>query len=253
MIVKISLPKMAWEDLESYRDEDMIENIIRANFFARVKEFIYDYHNLVREIRVSHKLYYRYCYLPYSLVVDIEILLCENNCIIEFEEVEYLLSYIVMLVLAESAEARRHQMYFNYCLSKIDIPLEVLLDPSLYSCVRIGLPGNIWRGVINHGIKPEDDVNWVIEIVLRCNFFERYESIINECKNGIMQKTFDQLGILDYRGIFLSSDLVRDMRINLDEDAPGLYAGDVLSYLLIKILQEGLKKEYGKPDRKIVN
>jgi hypothetical protein len=248
MIVKISLPKMAWEDLASYRDEDMLEKIIRANFFARVKEFIYDYHHLVREIRVRHKLYYRYCHLPYSLVVDIEMALCDNDCIIEFEEVEYLLSYIVMLVLTESAEARRYQMYFNYYSSKKDVPMDILLDPSLYSCVRIGLPRNVWRGIINHGIQPEDDVNKAMEAVFCTNFFERYQDIINEYKNGIMQKTLGELTPLDYRGIFLTSDLVRDMRSKLNEDAPTLSIRDALSYLLIKLLQEDLRRESRKPE-----
>jgi hypothetical protein len=248
MIVKISLPKMAWEDLESYRDEDMIEKIIRANFFVRVKEFIYDYHNLVREIKASHKLYYRYCHLPYSLVVDIEMALCDNDCIIEFEEVEYLLSYIVMLVLAESAEHRRYQMYFNYYSSKKDVPIDILLDPSLYSCVRIGLPRNVWQGIVNHGIDPEDDVNEVMEAVLCTNFFERYEDIISDFKNGIMQRTLGELTPLDHRGIFLTSDLVRDMRLKLDNDTPQLSTGKALSYLLIIILQEGLRRESRKPE-----
>ncbi|MGB3478551.1 MAG: hypothetical protein WBB67_05270 [bacterium] len=243
MIIRISLPKMAWENLESYRDEDMIEKIIRANFFARVKEFVYDYHNLVREIRASHKLYYRYCYLPYSLVVDIEMVLCKNNCIIEFEEVEYLLSYIIMLVLVESAEARRYQMYFNYGASKKNVPMATLLNLSLYSCVRIGLPSNVWRGIVNHAIDTEDDVNETMEIVLCYNFFERYQDIINDHRNGIMRKTFDQLGILDYRGIFLTSDFVRDMRLKLDNDTPEVSLGDALSYLLIKILKEGIREE----------
>ena len=231
----------------------MIENIVRANFFARVKEFIYDYHNLVGEMRAGHKLYYRYCHLPYSLIVDIEMVLCENNCIIEFEDVEYLLSYIVMLVLAESAEARRYQMYFNYYSSKIDVPINVLLDPFLYSCVRIGLPRNLWRGIVNHAMDTEDDVNEVMEILLGYNFFERYQSIINDYENRAMAITVCQLGALDYRGIFLTSDIVRDMRYKLDNDAPKLSIGDALSYLLIKILQEGLKKKYRKPDRKIVD
>jgi hypothetical protein len=253
MIVRISLPKRDWEDLESYRDEDMIEKIIRANFFARVKECIYDYHNLVREIRASHKLYYRYCYLPYSLVVDIEMALCDNDCIIEFEEVEYLLSYITMLVLTESAEARRYQMYFNYYSSKKDVPMDVLSDPSLYSCVRIGLPRNVWRGIVNYGIEPEDDVNEAMEAVLCTNFFERYDYIISDFKNGILQKTLCELIPLDHRGILLLSDLVRDMRLKLDKDAPKLSIDNALSYLLIRMLQEGLKKEYGKPDIKIVD
>jgi hypothetical protein len=244
---------MAWEDLESYRDEDMAEKIIRANFFARVKEFVSDYHNLIREIRASHKLYYRYCFLPYSLIVDIEMVLCENNCIIEFEEVEYLLSYIVMLVLAESADARCYQMYFNYLASKNSVPKEVILDPALYTCIRIGLTRNAWRGIANHGLEPEVDINEVLETVLGHNFFERYHDIINDYKSSIMAKTFCQLGTMDYRGIFLASDIIRDMRVKLDSDAPDLSIGDALSYLLIKILQEGLKKKYGKPDRKIVN
>jgi hypothetical protein len=248
MIVKISLPKRAWEELESYRDEDMMEKIIRANFFARVKEFIYDYHHLVREIRASHKLYYRYCHLPYSLIVDIEMALCDNDCIIEFEEVEYLLSYIIMLVLAESTEARRYQMYFNYYSSEIDVPINVLLDPSLCSCVRIGLPSNLWRGIVNHGIEPEDDVNEAMEAVLCSNFFEIYDQIVYDYNNGIMQKTFDQLGSLDYRGIFLSSDIVRDMKTRLAQDAMLLSIDDTLSYLLIKMLQEGLKREFKKPE-----
>lgn len=252
MIVKISLPKKAWEELESYRDEDMIENVVRANFFARVKEFIYDYHHLVREIRASHKLYYRYCHLPYSLIVDIEMVLCDNDCIIEFEEVEYLLSYVVMLVLAESAEARRYQMYFNYYSSKIDVPLNVLLDSSLYSCVRIGLPGNLWRGIVNHALEPEDDVNEAMEAVLSSNFFERFKDIINDYNNGIMQKIFNQLRTLDYRGIFLSSDIVRDMKFKLDSDAPELSIDNTLSYLLIKILQEDLNREFKRPKINIV-
>jgi len=248
MIVKISLPKRVWENLESYRDEDMIETIIRAHFFARIQEFIYDYHHLVREIRASHKLYYRHCYLPYSLVVDIEMALCDNNCIIEFEEVEYLLSYIVMLVLAESAEARRYQMYFNYYSSKEEFPINALLDPSLYTCVRIGLPSNAWRGIMNHGIEPDDDVNEAMEVVLSFNFFERYRDIIKDYESRAMAITMCQLGVLDYRGIFLASDLVRDMGLILDDDLPELSIDNALSYLLIKMLQEGLKRESRKPE-----
>jgi hypothetical protein len=182
------------------------------------------------------------------LIVDIEMALCDNDCIIEFEEVEYLLSYIVMLVLAESAEARRYQMYFNYYSSKIKVPLDVLLDPSLYLCVRIGLPRNLWRGIVNHGIEPEDDVNEAMEAVLCSNFFEIYDQIVYDYNNGIMQKTFDQLGSLDYRGIFLSSDIVRDMKTRLAQDAMLLSIDDTLSYLLIKMLQEGLKREFKKPE-----
>jgi len=251
MIVKISLPKMTWEDLKSYRDEDMIEKVIRANFFARVEEFIYDYDNLVREIRASHKLYYRYYHLPYSLIVDIEMVLCENDCIIEFGEGEYLLSYIVMLVLTESADAKRYQIYFNYSASKKNTSMEALLNPSLFTCVRIGLPRNVWHGIANHGLEPEDDINEAMEIVLGSNFFERYQDIINDFRNGIMQKTFSQLRTMNYRGIFLASDLVRDMRYRLDNDVPQLLIGKAVSYLLIKMFQKGLRREFRKPEANI--
>jgi hypothetical protein len=176
--------------------------------------------------------------------VDIEMALCDNNCIIEFEEVEYLLSYVVMLVLAESAEARRYQMYFNYSASKKNVPIATLLDPYLYSCVRIGLPRNLWRGIVNHGIEPEDDVNEAMEAVLSYNFFERYQDIIKDYESRAMAITMCQRGVLDYRGIFLSSNLVRDMKSKLDEDTPGLSIDNILSYLLIRILQEGRNREF---------
>jgi hypothetical protein len=147
-----------------------------------------------------------------------------------------------MLVLAESAEARRYQMYFNYYSSKKNVTMEKLLNPDLYSCIRIGLPRNVWRGIVNHGIEPEEDVNEAMEILLGYNFFERYQSIINDYKNGTMAKTFCQVGSLDYRGIFLTSDFVRDITLKLDNDVPELSIGDALSYLLIKMFQEGLKR-----------
>jgi len=246
MIVKLSLPKLDWKDLDSFRDEDMIEKIIYADFFVRTEEFIYDYHNLAREIRAYHKLYYRYCHLPYSLIVDIEETLSENNCFIKFEEVEYLLSYIIMLVLAESAEARRYQMYFNYTASRKNNLGGAIIDPTLYTCVRIGLTRNAWHGIANHGLASDGDINEVMELVLGLNFFERYQDIISDYKNGTMQETFKQLGTLDYRGIFLASDLFRDMRLKLDNDASKLSIGEALSYLLIKILREGYKKEVGR-------
>lgn len=251
MIVKLSLPKLDWKDLDSFRDEDMIEKIIYANFFARAEEFIYDYHNLAREIRVHHKLHYRYCYLPYSLIVNIEETLSKNGCFIEFEEVEYLLSYIIMLVLAESAEAKRYQLYFNYTASRKSVPMEILLNPALYICVRIGLPRNAWRGIANHGVDPDDDINEAMEYVFGSNFFARYQDIINDYNNGTMQETFKQLGDLDHRGIFFTSDLIRDMRMKLDSDISQLSLERVLSYLLIKIIQEGIKREHSKTDRKI--
>jgi RNA recognition motif-containing protein len=253
MIIKISLPELAWKDLDSFKDDDMIEKIIRANFFARTKEFIYDYYNLGHLIRARHTPHYKHCHLPYSLIVDIEETLSKNYCFIEFEEVEYMLSYIIMLFLAESAEAKRYQLYFNYIASKKTVPERALLDPALYICVRLKLTRSDWRSITNHGLSPDGDINEAMELIFGVNFFERYQDIINDYKNGIMQKTFNQLGNLDYRGAFLASDLVQDMRFKLDNDAPELSIGDALSYLLIKMFQEGLKKEYGKPDRKIVN
>jgi hypothetical protein len=246
MIVKISLPELAWKDLDSFRDEDIIERIIRANFFARTEEFIYDYYNLGHLIRARYTLHYKHCHLPYSLIVDIEETLSKNYCFIEFEEVEYMLSYIIMLFLAESAEAERYQLYFNYTASKKTVPEETLLDPALYKCIRIGLNRITWHGIANHGVEPEDDINEAMELIFGVNFFEKYRDIVNDYENGIMQKTFNQLGTLDYRGIFLAADLVRDMRFKLDNDAPELSIGDALSYLLIKMFQEGLKTKSGK-------
>ncbi|GEM_PF-3915679 len=91
-------------------------------------------------------------------------------------------------------------------------------------------------------------IHEVMEYVLGVNFFEKFQDIISNYKNGIMQKTFNQLGPLDYRRIFLASDLVRDMRVKLDNDAPQLSLSDALSYLLIIILREGYKKESRKPE-----
>jgi len=131
--------------------------------------------------------------------------------------------------------------------------METLLNPSLYTRIRIGLPRNVWQGIMNHGIEPDDDVNEAMETVFSSNFYERYRDIINDYHSGAMAITMCQLGVLDYRGIFLASDLVRDIRLKLDKDASQLSISNVLSYLLIRILHDGLEKEYGTSDRKMVD
>lgn len=108
MIVKILLPADWWESIIEYggyyENPDCLEVIFRTRFIPRIKEMVYDYKSgLVNWAMAycSSTLARRYCYLPYNFIVEIEELLSENDLLIEFEELEKLLSYNLLLTILE--------------------------------------------------------------------------------------------------------------------------------------------------------
>jgi len=116
MIIKICLPVDWWNSIieygDFYKNPDSLGVILRANFIPRIKEMVYDYNRgFVNWAWAKYKptLAQRFCYLPYDFVVAIEELLCKERLFIEFEEVEKLLSYFLILFLCEKMEEHKIQ------------------------------------------------------------------------------------------------------------------------------------------------
>lgn len=121
MIVKIWLPEYAWESILKYggykEHPDSIEIILRAKFIPRIKEFANDY----REGKVEWmRNYYRFvlygkpCIVSDALITEIYELLGKESLFLEETELEYLLSYFLMVFLAEELD----QFYGNTVISK---------------------------------------------------------------------------------------------------------------------------------------
>ena len=111
MIVKISLPKYTWNSLikyGGYKDHpDVIEAILRVKFIPRIKEFANDY----RKGNIKWmKNYFRYVLFgkPYIIsdkfILEIYGLLEKEGLFLEITEIEYLLSYSLMVLIAEDLD-----------------------------------------------------------------------------------------------------------------------------------------------------
>ena len=112
MVIKLWLPEYTWHVILAQNDKynDTIDSFIKALqkiFIPRIKEMINDYEKgLVNEMVAYFK---RFCvsgmvHMPYNLIVEIEKLLCERKCMIDFTEVEYLISYALWLFIAEGCK-----------------------------------------------------------------------------------------------------------------------------------------------------
>ena len=124
----------------------------------------------------------------------------------------------------------------------------------LMRSVRITLPENCWRGIIEFGIPEGEDLHSSLDLIFRAFMPEKYQSIIGDHRNGLLQDTFANLKWLESREVFLSASFVAELNKNLSIDAPDLTIDQALSYLLIRRLEEGIaeiekKKQARKRNR----
>jgi len=112
----------------------------------------------------------------------------------------------------------------------------------LMRSVKIMLPENCWRGIVNYGVPAGQDLSEAMEIIFQCFFFKEYTSIISDYKNGLVQVTLAYYEPLEPKEITLSKSFVVNIAKKLSLDAPELTIDQALSYLLIKLLEEGLAR-----------
>ena len=112
----------------------------------------------------------------------------------------------------------------------------------LMKSIKITLPENYWRGIIKFGIPKGEDLSSSLDIIFRAFLPERYQSIISDYRKGLHQDTFASFNWPESREVFLSASFVAKLNKRLNVDAPGLTADQLLSYLLIKLFEEGLAK-----------
>ena len=108
--------------------------------------------------------------------------------------------------------------------------------------VKIMLPENYWRGIIEYGLPKGEDLNEAMETIFQCFCFKEYTSIISDYKNGLVQATLAYYEPLEPKEITLSKSFAVNIAKKLSLDAPELTIGQALSYLLIKLLEEGLAR-----------
>ena len=127
----------------------------------------------------------------------------------------------------------------------------------LMRSVRITLPENCWRGIIEFGIPEGEDLHSSLDLIFRAFMPEKYQSIIGDHRNGLLQDAFAYLKWLESREVFLLSSFVEELSQKLSIDAPDLTVDQALSYLLIKRLEEGIaeieKKKQARKRAKVIS
>jgi len=112
----------------------------------------------------------------------------------------------------------------------------------LMRSVKIMLPENCWRGIVNYGVPVGQDLSEAMETIFQCFFFKEYTSIISDYKNGLVQATLAYYQPLESKEITFSEKFASTIYKKLELDASGLTIDQALSYLLIKLFEEGFTR-----------